>query len=253
MKLAISGRRGHPKLLGDGARASHVEFHEQHEDLLLTGRELGRRRGRRLGVGLEDRLLRHLDGDHRAAAEVVLDRDRAAQEAKRFTGDGQARADAPDETPLIGGRRGEAGQEGPVLVVDARSVVGDAQYPAAVEDSYHDVAEEGVDQVLDELVDDREGYVAALFPARVVGLLGKRGDQPRDVALLDADHAGWAGERVVDGDPWGARPERRIGGWGLGEGGFGSRRIFAGAGRGLDVGRTWPRGRLIDGRGGLAA
>src|SRR5664280_1187576 len=102
MKLTIRGCRGHPKLFGEGARAGHIELHEQHEDLLLTSRELGRRWGRRLGVGLEDRLLGHLDGDHRTAAEVVLDGDRAAQKTQRFAGDRQARAYAPDETALIG-------------------------------------------------------------------------------------------------------------------------------------------------------
>ncbi len=55
-------------------------------------------------------------------------------------------------------------------------------------------------QVLDELLDDRVGHLAALLAAVVVGLLRERGDERRQVARLHGDHARRAGEGVVDGD-----------------------------------------------------
>ncbi len=131
------------------------------------------------------------------------------------------------------GRR-ETRLEGLVLVVDSGAVVGDAHHPAGVEDGDHDVAKAGVDEVLDELVDDREGHVAALVAARVVGPLGKRGDQVGHVALLDAHDARRARQRVVDGDARRAGALRGVGGARLGSGG--------GAGAALG-------GRLVDRRG----
>ena len=211
MQLPVGGRGGHSQLTREGAGTGHVQLHEQHQDLLLPGRQTGRRRGRPLAGGLEGGLLRHLDGEHGPPAEVILDRDRAAQEAERLAGDRQARAHAP-EAPLARGGGGEAGQEGAILVVDAGAVVGDAHDPAGVEDGDDHVAKEGVDEVLDELVDDRERHVAALLPAGVVGLFGERRDQPGDVALLDAHDPRRTRERVVDGDARGAGPQRRGGG-----------------------------------------
>ena len=106
-------------------------------------------------------------------------------------------------------RRGEAGQKGALLVVDAGAVVGDADHLAAVEDGDDDVAEVRVDEVLDELADDRVRHLAALLAAVVVGLLGQRGDERRQVVVLDAHHARRAGERVVDGDAWRRRTAGR--------------------------------------------
>ncbi len=64
-------------------------------------------------------------------------------------------------------------------------------------------------QVLDELLDHGEGDLPALLATRVVGLLGERGDQRRQVLLLDGEDARRARQRVVDRDP--RRPRGRSG------------------------------------------
>ncbi len=57
-------------------------------------------------------------------------------------------------------------------------------------------------QVLDELLEDRVGDLAPLLAAVVVRLLRQRRDERRQVLLLDGDHARGARERVIDGDAW---------------------------------------------------
>ena len=56
------------------------------------------------------------------------------QERQRLARDRQAGADAADDAALLGGGGGEAGQEGAVLVLDARAVVADADHLTVVED-----------------------------------------------------------------------------------------------------------------------
>ena len=90
------------------------------------------------------------------------------------------------------------------------TVVGDADGLAVVEDRDDHVAEVGVEQVLDELLDDGVGHLTALLAAVVIGLLGERGDERRQVFLLDGDHARRAGERVVDGDARRARSHGHV-------------------------------------------
>ena len=231
-------RRGREsELFGDGGRARGAELHEQHQDLGLAGGELdlgdaggGRRRLRRG---------RHLDGEHGAAAEVVLRGQDAAQELERLAGEGQPGPDAADDLPLVGGRGGEAGEERTVLVVHPRAVVGDADRLTVVEDGDDDVAEVRVQEVLDDLLEDRVRHLAALLAAVVVGLLRQRGDEGGEVLLLDGDHARRTGERVVDRDAGGLEAERDRGEWAVGSGAGGGVRRGRGGGsprRGLPGG-----------------
>ena len=151
---------------------------------------------------------RHLDGEHGAAAEVVLHGQDAAQELEGLARERQPGPDTADDLPLVGGRGGEAGLEGAVLVVDPGPVVGDADGLAVVEDGDDNVAEVGVQEVLDELLDDRVRHLAALLAAVVIGLLRQGGDQGGQILLLDGDDARRAGECVVDGDARGLQAER---------------------------------------------
>ena len=122
----------------------------------------------------------------------------------------------PEPTPRMiwrwsGGRGREARLEGAVLVVDPGSVVGDADRLPVVEDGDHDVAEVRVQQILDELLEDRVGDLPALLAAVVVRLLRQRGDERGQVLLLDGDHPRRARERVVDGDARRPGPGRDVG------------------------------------------
>ncbi len=127
-------RRRRVQLPCDLGRPGGVDFHQQGKDALLADRELGRRdrvaRLRRRRGGL----LWHLDRDHRPTAEVVFDRDHAAEEGERLARHRQPRPDATDEEPLVGGGGREPGLERALLVGDAGAVVGDAHHAAAVED-----------------------------------------------------------------------------------------------------------------------
>ena len=114
------GRCRAPCAMAVGPAAA--ELHEEHQHPLLTRGELDlgtpRRRRRGSGAGSVGRL----DREHGAAAEVVLDGEHAAQEGAAT----RARSASPEPTPrmiapLLGGGRGEPGQEGAVLVLDARA------------------------------------------------------------------------------------------------------------------------------------
>src|SRR5665647_2483034 len=146
-----------------------------------------------------------------AAAEIVLDRQHSSQELQRLARDRQPGAYSADDLPLPRGRGGEAGLKGAVLMLHPGSVIGDADRLAVVEDGDHDVEEVRMEKILHQLLDDGVWHLPSLLAAVVVGLLGQRSDERRQVVLLDGDHARWAGEGVVDRDARSLRPQGDVG------------------------------------------
>src|SRR5207237_7213000 len=81
-------------------------------------------RGGRLRRAPDGRLWwTHLQGDHRASIQVVLDRDRAAEKGQLLARDRETGAHAFDELAHVARRGREPGEEGALFVLDAWAVV----------------------------------------------------------------------------------------------------------------------------------
>src|SRR2546422_9298909 len=168
MEFAVGRALADGEFFRDRRWSGRSQLGDEQEDLLLSGGGFG-----------PARVLQHLRGhlwtlgadgqrDDRAAGEVVVNGDPAAEECQLLPGHGQARTHAFYATAHLerGGR--EPGLQRLLLVRNAWSLGRDADRVPVVQDADHGALEVCVDQVLDYLPDDDVRDAAAAFSPEVV-------------------------------------------------------------------------------------
>ena len=169
--------------------------------LLLVGLPVrprhGRLWGRELLAGVRG------DGDHGAAAQVVLDVQAAALVHHVLLRVGQTAPHAADVVLHLLGGAGGAVLKGQVLLLDSGPLVREADGVPAVQDGYGRRFEVRVDEVLDDLSDDHEGDSAALLVREAVDRGRNLLKEAADVLGLHHYHARGRRRVVVDGNAGG--------------------------------------------------
>ena len=169
--------------------------------LLLVGLPVRSRHGRLRGQGLLAGVCG--DGDHGAAAQVVLDVQAAALVHHVLLRVGQTAPHAADVVLHLLGGAGGAVLKGQVLLLDTGPLVREANGVPVVQDGYGRRLEVGVDEVLDDLSDDHERDGAALLVREAVDRGRNLLKEAANVLGLHHDHA-WSRRRVVvDGNAGG--------------------------------------------------
>ena len=143
------------------------------------------------------------DGDHGAAAQVVLDVQAAALVHHVLLRVGQTAPHAADVVLHLLGGAGGAVLKGQVLLLDAGPLVREADGVPAVQDGYGRRLEVRVDEVLDDLSDDHEGDGAALLVREAVDRGRNLLKEAADVLGLHHDYARGRRRVVVDGNAGG--------------------------------------------------
>ena len=128
-------------------------------------------------------------GHHSAVAHVVFDGDGAAGVFQVLLHHGKTRSSSADIPLHLTVCAGHAKVKGALLVIDARPLVGKANRVSAVQDRDDGLCKVGVDKVFDNLANDHERDMAALFLHALVDGVSRLFQIRADVLRLDDDHA----------------------------------------------------------------
>ena len=148
--------------------------------------------------------------NHGAVAHVVLDGYGAAgvfQVLLHHGKPGSGSADIPFHLAVCAGN---AKVEGALLVVDARSLIGEADGVAAVENRDDGLCKVRVDKVFDNLADNHERDVSSLFFHALVDGVGCLFQIGADVLRFDDDDTRCRQHVVIDRDARGIHGLRRL-------------------------------------------
>ena len=155
---------------------------------------------------------RGVEGDRHygPAVEVILDGYDASRVFKVLLNEREASARSADVSFLVAVGRRDAELERELFVFDSRSLVGEANRVAAVENRYDRLHEVGVNEVFHDLADNHYRDGSALFLHVLIDRIGDFLEIGARCLRGDDDHAGCREHIVVDGDARGVAHARSL-------------------------------------------
>src|SRR2546425_9116876 len=175
LQLPVGCALAHAELFGQHRGTGGAQFGNEEQHLFLP-------RGQGWSVRSSARSLFRRSGPDTqghdcSPAEVILERDGPAEEGQLFAGHRKAGAHPLDEPAHRWGGRGEARFQCERFVYDPRSMVGDADGIAIVQNTNDGPLEERVDEILNNLPDDDERDAPATLACETVRTCGQVADE----------------------------------------------------------------------------